>query len=98
RSLRDWSSDVCSSDLGGRDCRGEDLHQHDRGSVDREFRHRGGSTAMAGVPQERGRRMTATLGGLTVTLGKKLKQSDDFLKAKHKIGRASCRERVEDRE
>ncbi|MDH4744928.1 HEPN domain-containing protein [Sphingomonas sp. NPDC092331] len=29
--------------------------------------------------------MTATLGGLTVTLGKKLKQSDDFLKAKHNL-------------
>ncbi|MBL7326247.1 hypothetical protein INQ16_32185, partial [Escherichia coli] len=29
--------------------------------------------------------MTSTLGGLTVTLGKKLKQSDDFLKAKHNL-------------
>lgn len=27
--------------------------------------------------------MTSTLGGLIITLGKKLKQSDDFLKAKH---------------
>ena len=29
--------------------------------------------------------MTSTLGGLTVTLSKKLRQSDDFLKAKHNL-------------
>ena len=29
--------------------------------------------------------MTSTLGGLTVTLGKKLTQSDDYLKGKHNL-------------
>src|SRR5207248_8292898 len=36
RSYGDWSSDVCSSDLGARECHGEGAGQHERGVRDPE--------------------------------------------------------------
>src|SRR5207247_3444617 len=93
RSTRDWSSDVCSSDLDGRPLKGEFLHtarvvntmvdqlNSFASEVTRVAREVGTDGRLGGQADVKG--VAGTWKDLTVSVNSM------------EIGRASCRERVE---
>src|SRR5207249_7939623 len=81
RSKRDWSSDVCSSDLGSKTQCADGLSP-----APKQTCHRSSWD---------GRRHLKALTNSVVPSSVVIKNPSDTIRMRDKIGRASCRERVE---
>src|SRR5207247_5157949 len=86
RSTRDWSSDVCSSDLGEGARSGRCVHAHADANGRYRFQLHAGTYTVVAVTSKPLPRCSPT--NATVSVNHTLRPGP------YKIGRASCRERV----